>query len=92
MLQYFAVCCSGCSTLQCVFRVCLACVIECNAYCIVLLCDTECCSVLRRVPHSQQRQAAHVAVCCSVLQCVAVCCSMLQYIAMCVQGVSYMCD
>ena len=25
----------------------------------------------------------HVAVCCSVLQCVAVCCSVLQCVAMC---------
>ena len=32
---------------------------------------------------AMSRNDEHVAVCCSVLQCVAVCCSVLQCVAVC---------
>ena len=35
------------------------------------------------VVHSDKHVESHVAVCCSVLQCVAVCCSVLQCVAVC---------
>jgi len=76
-----SVCCTGCVA-ECVTgcRVCCTgCVAGCSVCCTGCVagcsaCCTGCVAVYR---------AEHVAVCCSVLQCVAMCCSVLQCIAVC---------
>ena len=90
VLQCVAVCRS---MLPCVACVALCCSVRPGGVghmCVVLQCDAFCCNVLLFVAHfvtvcCRVRMCTvahvHVAVCCSVLQCVAVCCSVLQCVA-----------
>ena len=77
MLQCVAVCCSGL-------------LMQCDAVrCSVPQCASVCCSELQCVLWDSQKWfhleslQMHVAVCCSVLQCVALCCSVLRCVAVC---------
>jgi len=66
---------------------CLQCVAVCGSarQCVIVRCSQCVADIQLQVAYSEilYLPATHVAVCCSVQQCVAVCCSVLQCVAVC---------